>query len=204
MKAVCALLGVRTTTPASLCLLEGGLKPLGSMVKARQKKFFEKMVTARSEMTDDPLKHTINIPKELNKPIWSYIESLLNGGNFVNDKVNEIEESVKNANDSATKFQTYIYLNLGLELHPLYTNKNYSTPDYLRISFTRYMLRVEIGWWSRTPKSVHAGLVYKTSSTFFRVPLLKNILTHLQNHIQLQPSTSRTLTLMICTLSTKY
>ena len=158
MKAVRALLGVRATTPTNLCLLEGGFKPLESMVKTRQKKFFEKTTTARSEMTDDPLMHAINITKELHKPIWSYIESLLNGDNFVDDKINEIKESVRNANESATKLHTYIALNPDLEVHALYTNKSYSVPDYLRISFTRYrlsshMLRVEIGRWSRTPRN---------------------------------------------------
>ena len=43
MKAIRALLGVRATVPADLCLVEGGLKPLESLVKTRQKKFLEKI-----------------------------------------------------------------------------------------------------------------------------------------------------------------
>ena len=54
MKAVRALMGVRATIPANLCLVEGGLKPLESLVKTRQKRFFEKMMASRSKMSDDP------------------------------------------------------------------------------------------------------------------------------------------------------
>ena len=82
MKAVRALLGVRATTPTNLCLLEGGLKPLESLVKSRQKKFFVKMMAKRADMMDDPLMHAINITKELNRPMWSYVESVLSVENF--------------------------------------------------------------------------------------------------------------------------
>ena len=183
MKAVKALLGVRITTPTDLCLLEGGLKPLGSMVKARQKKFFEKMTTTRAEMTDDPLMHAMNIAKEFNKPTWTYIESVLNGGDFVADKVNEIKESVRNADPVATRFHTYLALNPSLDVHALYTPKSCTIPDYLRISFTRYrlsshMLRVEVGRWSRTPRDERlcpCKIGIQDESHVFICPIVKDL-----------------------------
>ena len=122
MKAVRALLGVRGTTPSNLCLIESGLKPLECLVKKRQKKFFEKMITERSEMSDDPLMHAINIVKEHNKPVKMYIESVLNGENFVDSEINAMKEAITNAPPSATRSQTYLSLNPGLEVHPMYTD----------------------------------------------------------------------------------
>ena len=86
MKAVRAPLGVRATTPTNLCIVEGGLKPLESLVKQRQKKFFQKMMTARAELHEDPLMHAIGNTRERNKPVWSYVESVLSGDNFVEEE----------------------------------------------------------------------------------------------------------------------
>ena len=183
MKAVRALLGVRATIPTNLCLIEGGLKPLESLVKTRQKKFFENMISSRSEMSDDPLMHAINIVKELNKPVWSYIESLLNGDNFLNTELDSMKEAIINAPPSATRMQTYHSLNPGLEVHPIYTDYNVTVPDYLRITFTRFrisshMLRIETGRWSRTPRDgrlCHCGLSIQDEAHVFVCPLVRNI-----------------------------
>ena len=180
MKAVRALLGVRSTTPTDLCLLEGGLKSLDSLVKTRQKRFFTKMHEARSEMPDDPLMHALHITKELHKPLWSYIESTMNGGNFIVDQLILLKESIRNARPSATRFHVYRSLNPSFEVHNLYTNKNL-IPDYLRISFTRYrlsshMLRVETGRWSRTPRSERicpCGTGIQDEFHIFTCPLVK-------------------------------
>lgn len=185
MKAVRALLGVRATTPTNLCLLEGGLKPLESLVKSRQKKFFEKMMTKRADMTDDPLMHAINITKELNRPMWSYVESVLSVENFPKMMTDAMKESIQNAAPSATRSHTYLALNPELDVHPLYTKKSSTIPDYLRISFTRYrlsshMLRVEIGRWSRTPRDermcpCRTGI--QDESHIFMCPLVTNTFT---------------------------
>ena len=115
------------------------------------------MMTERADLTDDPLMHVINITKELNRPMWSYVESVMSGENFASDMVNTMKDTVRNARPSATRSHTYLALNPDLDVHPLYTRKSCIIPDYLRISFTRYrlsshMLRVEIGRWSRTPR----------------------------------------------------
>ena len=183
MKAVRALLGVRATTPTNLCLVEGGLKPLESLVKQRQKKFFHKMLTSRAELHEDPLMHTIDIAREHNKPVWSYVESVLNGDKFVEEELSNIREAIRSAPASSTKSHTYLSLNPTLEVHPLYTDCNRTIPDYLRISFTRFrmsshMLRVETGRWNRTPRDqrlCQCGLGIQNEPHVFVCPLVSNI-----------------------------
>ena len=95
-----------------------------------------------------------------------------------------MKESIRNAAPEATRSHTYIALNPELDVHPLYTKKSFTIPDYLRISFTRYrlsshMLRVEIGRiilvagveLQETNVCVRAEPAYKTSPTFSCVPL---------------------------------
>ena len=183
MKAVKALLGVRITTPNKLCLIEGGLKPLTAIVKSRQKKFLDKMREKRGEMHDDPLIHALNIAEEHHKPMWKYIESIINGHDFVSVEETKIKESINTADPSATKFRTYHSLNPMLEVHPLYTKAAPTIPDYLRINFTRYrlsshQLRVEVGRWSRTPadqRTCTCGLGVQNEQHIFECPIVEHI-----------------------------
>ena len=161
MKAVKALLGVRITTPNDLCLVEAGLRPLSAIVKSRQKKFFAKMLEARSDMTDDPFMHVFGITREMNRVMWRYIEGITESGDtdFVASELSEIRESIMSQPPSASKFVTYRTLNPNLEVHPLYSSKAPILPDYQRINFTRYRLsshrlRIEVGRWSHTPRDL--------------------------------------------------
>ena len=154
--AVKALLGVRVTTPNSLCLIEGGFHSISGLVKNRQKKFFEKMVD-RFDMHNDPYAHAMNITKDLNKPMQMYIDSIVNGEDFVSEEMARMKDSVTNAADTATKLRTYLALNPDMVTHNLYSKHAPTIPDYLRITFSRYRLsshrlRVETGRWSRTPR----------------------------------------------------
>ena len=159
MKAVKALLGVRITTPNDLCLIEAGLRPLSAIVRSRQKKFFAKMLEARSDMADDPFMHVFGITREMNRVMWRYIEGITDSGDtdFVVSELSKIRELIMNQPPSASKFVTYRTLNPTLEVHPLYSTKSPTLPDYLRINFTRYRLsshrlRIEMGRWSHTPR----------------------------------------------------
>ena len=154
--AIKAVLGVRVTTPTDLCVIEGGFKPLTGLVKNRQKTFFEKMAS-RSDVQDDdddPFSHVMSITKELHKPMQTYIDSIVNGGDVAKEELERIKLSVTNA--TGTKFRTYMSLNPELSVHNLYSSKAPTIPDYLRITFSRFRLsshrlRVEMGRWSRTP-----------------------------------------------------
>ena len=184
MKAVKALLGVRITTPNNLCLIEAGLRPLSAIVKSRQKKFFTKMMEARSDMQDDPLMHVLNITHDLNKPMWNYIEKLMDTDDFVAYELSNIKELIKNQPPTATKFHTYRTMNPNLITHPLYTTTTPNIPDYLRINFTRFRLsshrlRIEMGRWSRTPQEERVcscGTGIQNEEHIFQCPLVKDIL----------------------------
>ena len=185
MRAVKALLGVRTTTPNDLCLIEGGLKPLRAIVKERQSKFFKKMLSSRSEMNDDPFMHVYGITRELNKSMWVYIDSVQNKDNFVADEIVKIKDNIANQSNTASKFQTYRALNPTLSIHNLYTKDMPYIPDYLRITFTRFRLsshrlRVEVGRWSRTPREERVcacGTGVQDEFHLFQCPRVRDLLS---------------------------
>ena len=94
-----------------------------------------------------------------------------------------MKDAINNAAPTATKFQTYRFLNPMLEIHPLYTKTTPIVPDYLRINFTRYrlsshQLRVEVGRWSRTPadkRTCTSGLGIQNEQHIFECPLVEHI-----------------------------
>ena len=103
MTALRALLGVKTTTPSQLCLVEIGMPPLLGIVKSRQKVFLNKMMAHRSELEEDPLMHVLNITKEGNKVMWTYLQSVMNGGDFVKEEIERLKRSVLFAKPEQTK-----------------------------------------------------------------------------------------------------
>ena len=167
MKVVKVLLGVRITTSNDMCMIESGLRPFSAIVKTRQRKFFQRMLDARSDMTDDPFMHVFGITREMNTV----------------KEIAEIKDSVMNQPPSATKFRTYLAMNPTLETHPLYTANSPTLQDYLRINFTRYRLsshrlRVEVGRWSRTPHDQRlcpCGIGVQDEMHVFHCPVVKDI-----------------------------
>ena len=142
------------------------------------------MMEARSDMQDDPLMHVLNITHDLNKPIWNYIEKLMDTDDFVAYELSNIKELIANQPPTATKFHTYITMNPDLITHPLYTTTTPNIPDYLRINFTRFRLsshrlRIEMGRWSRTPQEERVcscGTGIQNEEHIFQCPLVKDIL----------------------------
>ena len=80
---------------------------MSALVKARQIKFFKKMIAARSEMNDDPFMHAYGITQDMNKPMWQYIDRVMNTDDFVTDEIMRIKEKIENQPPTAAKFQTY-------------------------------------------------------------------------------------------------
>ena len=144
--------------------------------------------------------HAIGIAREHNKPVWSYVESVLSGDNFVEEELSNIKEAIQSAPASATKSHTYLSLNPTLEVHPLYTDCNRTVPDYLRISFTRFrmsshMLRVETGRWSRTPRDqrlCQCGLGVQNEPHVFVCHWCRTLLIHSTKFAPPQNNFSRT------------
>ena len=144
------------------------------------------MLENRADMNDDPFMHAFSITRDMNKTMWTYMECVMRGDDFVADEIAQIKQKIETQPISATKFRTYCELNPTLETHPLYTKSAPIIPDYLRINFTRYRisshrLRVEVGRWSRTPKAKEervcsCGTGIQNEFHIFQCPLVDEIL----------------------------
>ena len=142
-----ALLGVRPSATNSLCIIEGGFKPLAGLVKDRQKKFFEKMAE-RPYHHEDPFTLALEMVRDMHKPMNTYITSIKNGSDFATKELEEIKDTVTHS--TRTKFRTYLQLNPDLIVHSLYMRDTPIIPDYLRITFSRYRLschRLRVETW---------------------------------------------------------
>ena len=155
IKGLKSLLGVRSQTPTDVVLLETGYPSLRAMIKSRQKIFFDKMISKRENLLDDPFMHVVKLTRSKNSKMAAYINSLTQCDDFIEkdkaDRMDRVRSSQK------TKSQTYRYINPSFEVHPVYAEYDESVEDYLRIAFTRlrtssHRLKVETGRWSRIPR----------------------------------------------------
>ncbi len=90
ISAIKSLLGVRKTTPNTLCLLELGYPPIKSYINNRQKIFLSKALEERQCLSDDSLIFSININKHYNTKTWKYIQHVIS-----NEHINRGIESLK-------------------------------------------------------------------------------------------------------------
>ena len=86
MSAIKALLGVRQSTPNTICLIEAGMLRLKTLVMHRQKIFYEYMLKFRSGMTDDPLIFALELTKMNNLRTQRYIDLVINTFSVCSDK----------------------------------------------------------------------------------------------------------------------
>ena len=154
--AIKALLGVRKTTSSDLCLIEVGYAPLKDYVQQKQKMFFQKMISERDSIPEDPLRFCIHLTMRDSTRLGRYLKRLIatdsdieKGGQFrLRSKVQSSERS---------KFVSYVKMNPSLDVHKLYSNSTDPVSEYSRVSFSRFRLsahnlRIETGRWSRTPR----------------------------------------------------
>ena len=154
MKAVKMLLGVRQSTANDTCLIESGYPSLEALIRQRQKKFLDKMIDDRKEMTDDPLMFCLKLTEQDNPHMQKYIKDLLSEPDDIIEKDLSVIKTRVMAS-TQTKAVTYRTFNPELSVHSIYgTNTEDIVEDDLRTSFTRlrlssHRLRIETGRWSR-------------------------------------------------------
>ena len=156
MAAVRALLGVRQSVPADICLVEAGMLPLVAVVKKKQQSFLLKMTEKRCDMTDDPLIFALSLTASRNAKMQKYIDCVMN--NFSEETVrSDILSGMRNSDK--TRFKTYCSINPEMSMHPVYDIKPVKNfiPEHYRLAFTRmrtssHRLRIETGRWSRLPR----------------------------------------------------
>lgn len=157
MKGVKALLGVRSSIPNDLCLVEAGLPPLHSIVLNAQARFFRKMIPTRQNIEDDPFGFMTKLVEREDPTMWSTIQEIISIPDHLKEATSKIRESVlRNEGSRATGYRE---LNPDLATHKLYAQSTPTPyiPDSLRIAFTRlrlssHRLRSETGRWSKTPR----------------------------------------------------
>ena len=156
IKLVKCLLGVRNTTPSSLCLVEIGLNTCQDEVIKKRKSFLRSKF--QNIDYDEPFHVVFEFCKRENTPGFRLLSRCL--GDELGAQVlpmEELKQQIRNKPISATKFVTYReVLNPDLEFHDIYKRSVY-IPDYLRVAFSRlrlmsHNLKIETGRWSRLPR----------------------------------------------------
>ena len=155
MAAIKQLLGVRSTTPHVLCLLEAGLPDLIGTITKRRCNFMTAFVQRSSQ--DEPLSQVLELCRRENTDMYQRLTAAQSYfGDPVLHSLQKLKDDCHQKATTATRFQTYLSLNPSLTCHPVYTRIS-SAPDYPRIDFTRlrlssHRLLVERGRWLRIPR----------------------------------------------------
>ena len=152
MKAIKLLLGVRQSTHNEACLHESGYPSLEAQIRARQQAFFAKMVREREGREDDPLMFALRLTHADNKVMSAYIRELEGAADIIEADLRR-RRGVVCADRQSTRARTYLDMNPGLSIHPVYVGQSL-LDDALRIWFTRFRLsshrlRIETGRWAR-------------------------------------------------------
>ena len=105
MTGVKTMLGVRTTTPNLMCLLEAGLPSVQAMIREKQAKFLRRMGT-RQGMPDDPLWFALEMTKQENRVMNSHMEQVMNVLDHISTDKEELMERVRS--NEGSKYRTYL------------------------------------------------------------------------------------------------
>ena len=140
-----ALLGVKSSTPIDLCLIEAGMSPLKNIIMDRRRTFMSDKIPNLT--LEDPLGYCLNLTRDIRDYQMRAFRSYL--GYLPIDT----RERISTIGDDKTRYHTYRRLNPSLVQHPVYMC---NLRDSLRINVTRFMLsshrlRVETGRWTRPP-----------------------------------------------------
>ena len=155
ISAIKMVLGVRVSTPSDVVLLEIGYSRLQSLIKEKQFRFFNKLISSRLHMDDDPFMHLLNVGRINGAPSARYIDSILS---FTTSSFTAYDREVLKSqvrSETGSKFINYCELNPELSRHEIYDCSD--VVEYHRTAFTRFRtgshrLEIETGRWSRTPK----------------------------------------------------
>ena len=146
------MLGVRKTTNNDICLVELGMPPLRALIKAKQRKFFNKMWLERNELDNDPLMHAMKITLSYNDYVSRYLTDL--STSYIND-IRDAQYNLKTKilNSESNRLLFYKSINTNLTVHVIYSN-NIKVNEIERVSWTRlrlsaHSLAIERGRWNR-------------------------------------------------------
>ena len=153
-KLVKCLLGVRSTTPSSLCLVELDLNTCQNEILKKRKSILRSRFLNIDD--DQPFHFVYALCRRENTPCFRSLSRCL-GGEMEGLTTDLLKQQINDKPQNASKFVTYrSKLNVGLDVHEIFKKCVY-VPDYLRISFTKlrlmsHNLKIETGRWSRLPR----------------------------------------------------
>ena len=160
-----ALLGVRKTTAADLCLAEAELPTSTCRIQEMQYKCLRKLIDERNNAEDDPFGIVWRLVNENPKtPCAKYIDKMMRNPPSIQKDAEELHSKIRTS--TRTKFITYsTTMNPRLELHAMYRDP--AIPEHQRLAATRLRLSshnmaIERGRWTRTPREerlCHCGRV---------------------------------------------
>ena len=106
---------------------------------------------------NDPLMFTLQLTRDMNRRMSNSIDFILNNGDHIRTATDTLKQSISIS--ERTKFSTYVVINPGLDVHPVYRPPvgGVYIPERYRIQFTRmrlssHRLKIEVGRWSRLPR----------------------------------------------------
>jgi hypothetical protein len=120
---------------------------IGELIKKRTASFAKKELLSVS-VDKTPLAKVFDICKHKRTKGYQYISDLM-----IRNSNNDISLKEKFVEETGTKASTYKEINPSLNVHPVYTSKEYVS-ERARLSFTRFRLsshnlKVETGRWAR-------------------------------------------------------
>ena len=150
------LLGVRTTTPNELCMIEAHQPEMASIIMKRRCGFINNYLEKATG--DEPLIHIFELCKNANTKMYKLLQTAKDyHGDPTIHSMESLKRKCRMKQLTSTRMATYLEINPELSDHKIYTDPTCYVPDQLRISFTRlrlssHRLRVETGRWTRIPR----------------------------------------------------
>ena len=133
------LLGVRTSTPNMLSMIECGQAEVASIIVKRRSHFINTF--SHNASGDEPLLHALRLCQNVNSKMY---QILMHAKNYVGDpeidSLQRLKAKCLASRSDSTRSATYLDMNPRLSVHNIYSDPAGAIPDHMRVSFTRFRL----------------------------------------------------------------
>lgn len=153
MKALKIILGVKSSTPNNVILVELGFPTIEQFIRFKQFKYYSDVICNRQNIPHDPLWHIFNIVNNNTPQLVNYYFPL-RCPEF--PTLTSIKHNILSSEN--TKSVLYRTLNTSLSIHSIYLDKH-NIPEYKRKCFTNFRLtshrlKSETGRWKIPPTPI--------------------------------------------------
>ena len=154
-KMIKATLDVRPSTPNSIVLVESGLLPIKALILSRQWQFFKRFMSSLREGTRNDMMNYLKQQPPSYLEYYLHLDSQYVSKDeiYSSFKIQNENEIKRNAAEGRYKFQIYMDVNPQLLPSPYMKTSNSAVKFISRFRVGSHKLPIEIGRWSRTPRS---------------------------------------------------